>query len=265
MTQTRVTSKLTDAFILQLALGNISGYTSDFILGVQSDLDPADGNITIWDNKFDYTPFTEDTEMYLSSSNNADTQLVRVTGLDTNFDKLSVDTQLTGQTQTSIGIFRHVQSAIVLGPTTPAGDIYVAASDTLTAGVPDTNSKNKSKIIQGKNTTHNGFYWVPRGKTVVVPAIQASTDTATKHVAIQTVITHFGGLPMNVATYTAMAGFLQYTFPVPFNNMASLGSPDDVALGKAFIEFKGLTNSNDTQVFFSLDLIVVDSALAQLA
>ena len=263
---TKLTSKLSDDFLLQVALGNVPGHSIDFVVGYQGDLDATDGNITLWDNKFDYTPFTADTEMFISSSNTGDTSVVRVIGLDTNFDRIFLDATLSGQTQVSLGNFRHVQQAVVISGGTPAGDVYIAATDTLTAGVPDTNSKVKSKILQGKNITHNSFSMVPRGFVHVPVAIRASTDATTKTVLVETwITTAVGGLAANTVTYTVLSGFPQFIFPLPVASISTAGETQIVFPEKAFTEYKVLASIPDTQIFFGVDILVIESALTNLA
>lgn len=262
---TDITGDFNDSFFLQVGLGNVPGYSADIVMGVQDNLDTADGNITVWDNKFDYTPFTADTEMFISSSDDADTHTVMVVGLDSNFDPKVSYTALTGQTQVTAGNFRHVQAATVLAATIPAGDVYVAATDTLTAGVPDTDSKVKSKIIQGRNTTHNGFFMVPRGKVIVITALRATTDSATKPAAVQAWLTLLGYTPINLSTYNVMAGFPQVIWPIPVAVINGLGVPSTLIPEKTFMNFKALVGANDTQIFFGLDFFVIDKALTELA
>ena len=251
-------------FIFEVTMGNVPGYNQDFIVGVQEDLDSADGNITIWDNKFDLTRLTSDTEIFINSTNAGDTMDIVVTGLDINFDKKNVSIALSGQTQVSIGNFRHIQTAIVSGTVTPSGDIYVAESDTLTAGVPDTNSKVKSKIIQGKNITHNAFFMVPKGKNAITMAIRGTTDATTKPATVETYVTPDGGATLQNISYTILPGFPQFLFPAPVSTVDIFGDVISSLGEKTFIEFKGEATANNTRLLFSIDLICVDLALISL-
>lgn len=264
MTQSKVRGVVDENILVQSSLGNVPGHSVIFMIGVAPDLDAGDGSIAIWDNKFDYTPFTGDTEMFLSSSNAADTMTVRVSGLDTNFDPKTVDLALTGQTQASLGIFRHVQRAYVLGTVTPAGDVYIAASDTLTAGVPNTQSKVKSKIIQGHNITHNGFYMVPRRKIGATLAFRVSTNKRLEATEITTWLYPLDGTPKNLVTYSALAQFAQFNFPAPVASL-SLGSEVQNIRGeKMLVVYKAEASTVNTKVFFGADILLIEENLTEL-
>lgn len=253
-------------FLLQVALGNVPGYQTGFLIGNSFSLDIADGEQQIWDNDFDLTPLTADTEIFMSSSNSGDTMSIIVSGLDSNFDQKFSTIALTGQTQVTIGNFRHVQSATVLGATTPSGDIYIATTDTLTAGVPDTDSTVKSKIIQGLNTTHNGFYMVPRAKMVAAVAIRGTTDANTKPVIVHTVTTADGGVPVNVTDYTVLSGFPQFTFLTPLATFNLTGGAlTYIVPEKTLVQYRGEATANATKLFFGVDFLIIDDALTSLA
>ncbi|PCJ39129.1 MAG: hypothetical protein COA71_14530 [SAR86 cluster bacterium] len=251
-------------FILEITLGSIKGFSQDFVVGVQESLDISDGNITIWDNKFTLTRLTSDTEIFINSTNTGDTMDIVVTGLDINFEKKSSTTTLSGQTQVSIGNFRHIQTGIVSGSVTPSGDIYVAESDTLSSGVPDTNSKVKSKIIQGKNITHNAFFMVPKGKTAITMAIRGSTDSSTKAAIVETVVTLDGGVPLQNISYAVSLNFPQFLFPAPVATVDLFGDIISSLSEKTFLEFTAKADANNTRILFSIDLICADSALISL-
>jgi hypothetical protein len=270
MAQTPVIGSNADAapkdYLVESSFDNITGVSKVIMVGVQDDLDTADGMITIWDNKFDYTPFTGDTEMFINSTDAGDTQTIRVQGLDTNFEPVAVEAALSGQTQVSVGIFRHVQLAAVNDATTPAGSVYIAASDTLTAGVPDTNSKVKSKIIQGKNITHNGFYMTPAGKTGGTLAIRASTDADNKPATIQTWVYPFGLAPRRIVTYSATVNFPQFTFPAPTTSFdLTADSSGGIRGEKSLVLYKAQAAANNTAVFFGVDILLVDQSLTSQA
>lgn len=254
-------------FYMEAALGNIPGYSQEFLIGVNPDIDSGDGELTIWDNKFNLTRLTTYTELFLSSSSSSDTsQTIIVTGLDQNYNPKSTETVLTGQAQVSAGSFIHVQSAILkVGSAALNGDVYVAESDTLTSGAPDTNSKVKSKIIQGNGITRNGFYLVPAGSSAITMAIRGTIDTSNKSAEIKTLITPFGALtPWRTVSYTITEGFPQFLFPAPVATFGQPGQSAAVLPEKTFIEFRASVQQSDTRVFFGSDFLIVESTLTGL-
>jgi len=111
------------------------------------------------------TYFTLATQLYASSTDAGDTTAtVAVVGLDSNFDEVTRTVTLNGQNQVALsGTMLRVFSAVVTGSTQVNGDVYIAETDTLTAGVPDTDSKKQVKINQGDNVGLTGTITVPNG------------------------------------------------------------------------------------------------------
>ena len=154
------------SYLVNVTAGNISwqkivtatGRTPSMIAWVDEN---------IWDWTWIYTYLTADTTLYASSSNAWDTGIVIVvTWLDDTYTEITRTVVLNWQNQVALSwdMFR-IFTALVTWATEPLWDIYIAESDTLTWWVPDTASKIKSKIIQGRNITQNWFYTVPAGKT----------------------------------------------------------------------------------------------------
>lgn len=156
-------------FYLDVALGNIEGFSLQSLLGENPDMQ-AGVQETIWDQGGIHIKLSTDTQLYISSSNALDDQFIQVPGLDSSYNQISRLAQLDGQNQVALnGDMFRVLSAIVTDVTEPLGDIYISEEATggdLVGGVPQTVSKIKSKITQGNNLTSNGFYTVPLGKTV---------------------------------------------------------------------------------------------------
>lgn len=173
-----MTAIRTTDYYLEVARGNVDGVTAGFIVGVNPDL----GDTTteaITDMGGNYTYLTADTQLYASSSSASDTSIsVLVVGLDEDYIEVSRIVTVTGQTQVALsGLMFRVHAALVTGSTAPVGEIYIAESDTLTGGVPDTASAVKAKIplsgLAGEpaeyasdNISHLGLYTVPAGKTL---------------------------------------------------------------------------------------------------
>jgi hypothetical protein len=250
-------------FMLQTVLGNVTGYEQALLIGSAPDLDSGDGSLTIWDNKFNATFRTTEAEHFINSTSVGDTQTVLVSGVDLNWNLKIQVAVLSGQTQVSIGNFLRIQAATVVGGGTPVGDVYVAETDTLTAGVPDTDTKVHSKIITPNNITRNGFFHVPAGKSAVTMAIRGTVDTGTNKSAIVHTHIHPLGLdPIISVDYVVSKGFPEFTFPTPIATTRALtGALTPVLDEKNTIEFRAEVNEVNTRVFFGADYLLVDNVL----
>ena len=253
-------------FQLSAALGNVRHVSQDFVIGVGSDLGPADGFVTIWDSNFNLTRITTPTEVFINSTDAADDQQFLVQGLDSDFNRLDTIVTVSGQTQVSVATVMHVQSVTLLvGELTPAGDVYVARSSTLTAGVPlDTDVL--SKVIQGENITHNGFFMVPAGEAAVTVAIRGSTNQVNSAVTIQTLISPFGSTVfLKTLRYTFVNGLQILDFPAPVASANILGQLSPVLDQKSFIEWRALASKGGTEVFLGSDFFLIDRDYIGLA
>jgi len=247
-------------FILDVALARIPGYAEDFMVGDAPPIQISDGRVTIWDladlgesGGGVVTPLTSDTEIFASSTSASDTvAIVVVQGLDVNSDRQATLTVLTGQSQVSVGNFTHVQSGTII-VTDALGDVFIAEADTVTAGVPDTPSKIKSKIPLGTNITHNGFYKVPNGCGAISMALRATTD-GDKDSKIETFITLDGQPTIMSVTYDVQ-GSINWAFPAPVATINVLGV---VLPPKTFLEMRESVSTNSTRTFFGTDFFIVD-------
>lgn len=248
-------------FLLEVSLGNVPGFRQEFVAGSQGNLEIADGEITLWDSKFQHTPISGDTELFISSSNAGDTMLIAASGLDANFDRKSSFVALSGQSQVSVGNFTHLQTLTVAATTVPAGDIYCAETDTLTAGVPDTDSKVHSKIIQGENVTHNGFYMVPNGDVGVVMGFSGGSDATIMSTKVTPILTFFGGIPLRLSPFFLLTNFPQVIFTTPRAN-AGGASPTPLLPAKSMFSLEALSAAGATDLTFRVDLLLIDAAFA---
>ncbi len=248
-------------FMFAAACGRVPGVSPNLIVGDSPSLDTADGTNTIWDKKGIAPQLSAAATMYASSSSAADTAaFVVVIGLDENYDVKSTTTQLTGQTQVSVGDFLVVHAAQVVVADV-AGDIYIAETDTLTGGVPDTDSKIHSKIIAGKNVTHNAFFVIPRGKAGVITAFRGTTDATNKSARVTSHLKYFGQPELETVSYSLAPALPNFVSPVPIGSFALGTSLGPVFPEKTRIEARTVVAANATLVFFGIDLILLDSEL----
>lgn len=174
----------TTDFALEVSKGNVDGHSILTLFARNTNVG-ATNTETIWDYGGNYTYLTADTQLYASSTDAGDTDVdIWVQGLDENYNEVLRVVNLNGQSQVALsGLMFRVHNAFTAQTSNniPNGDVYIAESDTLTAGVPNTASKVKSMIRRARDTSenvidvgtdfasdnfsHNGFYTVPAGKT----------------------------------------------------------------------------------------------------
>tara|TARA_R100000544_G_scaffold37217_1_gene27936 strand:+ start:12859 stop:13659 length:801 start_codon:yes stop_codon:yes gene_type:complete len=257
-------------FLLDVIMGRMEGYTPAFAVGVTPNLDAVDGTVTLWDGA-DYgaagggivVPLTVGTNLYISSSSAADTAVtVLVEGLDANHVEQVLTVAVNGQTQVLIGNFIHVQVATVVAGN-PAGDLYIATSTALTGGVPNTKTTIKSKVIQGKNITHNCFYMVPAGKGAIIMSIRGSTNS-NRDALVTTHLTYLNQPKVEFISYD-IASWVQWGSPTPIATRDAAGNRFIIIPEKSFLEYRVSVEDNNTRTFFSFDMVLVDNQQFNIA
>jgi len=141
----------------------------------------------------------------VSSSNTNDTEIVTIEGhtIDGsgNLTFIAQDATLTGQTPVTLTTPMarcnriYVKNGTFASPASDlVGDIYVYASDgvTVTAGVPQTSTAVKARIVAGKNQTEKCAtsissvdYWLLTGATVGINKDAGNTVTADFDIEVQ--------------------------------------------------------------------------------
>lgn len=120
----------------------------------------------IWDEGDQYTYSATAELMHFSSSSAGDTQLYTVYGCDGDYIAVSQQITMVGQTETAMTqLMLRVWRITNDGATDNAGDVYVYSDDTVSSGVPQTQSKIRAKIIIGNNETQMCIRTIPDGET----------------------------------------------------------------------------------------------------
>jgi hypothetical protein len=134
----------------------------------------------IWSVGGEETLLTSGATMYASCTDNTNGvgQVIRVFGLNEKWEQVYGQVTLTGQTQAEVKdmtgtamTFTRIHRAYqTSGGADPVGDVYIAESDDLTAGVPDTATKIHGFIdyTNAAQQTQKAVYTIPRGHVGIV-------------------------------------------------------------------------------------------------
>jgi len=249
-------------FEIDIALGRIPGMSTVIILGYNNDMSMG-ADKTIFDlSGVRYVFPTGLVDIWISSTNVSDVGIqVSVDGLDDSNNPVLLTGTLNGINPVNIGQMAHVQSCRVLGSQT-LGNIYISRNNVTTDGIPNDLQSTLSYIKSGVGITNNAWYKVPKGFSAVTTGIRASTDNATKTALVKTFIKFPGDIVLNTATYTVSASFPEFTFNPPLGSSTVLGGGVIRILPEGTIlEFTANPVSNNTQLFFGIDFILVENGL----
>ena len=160
-------SILHDDSRIRVAIGAEPGVSVLQKFGFNPDVD---GVADVWDYGGAYNWIDTPVALYVSSSEAADDQIIHLIGLDANFEPQNAIATLNGQSQVEVGsglTWKRVHRAFNVNSSETAGDVYIAQSDDLTLGVPDTASKVHAMIHQAEQQTLMAIYTVPANKTLL--------------------------------------------------------------------------------------------------
>ena len=160
----------TEPFELQVSRGQISYHKTNFKFGFNPDIDNS--LETVWAQGGLYSYLSTATTLYISSSSTDDdaagtgARTATVSGLDANYDEVSVTVDLDGQNGVQLGSASNwirvnritVNTAGSGGQN--AGVIYVGDEATPSSGVP---SNKYATVAIGDNQTLMALWTVPRG------------------------------------------------------------------------------------------------------
>lgn len=192
-----------EPFELQVARGQIAFHKSVFKFGFNPDIDNS--LETIWAQGGLYSYLSSATTLYISSSSTADdaagtgARTATVSGLDANYDEVSVTVDLDGQNGVQLGsasnwirVFRVTVDTAGSGGQN-AGVIYVGDEASPSSGVP---SNKYATVAVGDNQTLMALWTVPRGYTAYL--LQTDVTTATtqnnKYATVHFVARENGGV-----------------------------------------------------------------------
>lgn len=173
---------------LSISEGNVEGKTFVHKFGEAPDFDYGDGVVTVWDgaddggvNEMLYNYSTTAAIDSISSNNALDTQVIKLQGLDENYELVTQEATLNGQTRVALTTpLRRVFRLKNDGLTDLNGYVYVYENTALTAGVPTDTTKVRAVIQNGFNQTLMAVYTIPAGKTGYLRDWYASIAGASK-------------------------------------------------------------------------------------
>lgn len=231
----------------QMSTGNIPGTSYINKFGSHSNVSTSLQSLTEVGGIYNY--LTTPSTLYISSSNSGDTQTYRVFGLDENKNLQVVDVTAIGQSQQALpGSWTRVFRVYNNGSTDNAGDIYIAESDTLTDGVPDTTSGIKARILPGYNQTLLALYTIPSGHTGYLKRLRLY-QTENKNAEFRLLERESGGVFRTVLR----DGIPQNGYSITYDAMPSFPEESDIEVRALFTEAAtGLITCN-------FDLIIVQN------
>ncbi len=155
------------------------------IHGINADVDIAAAE-DMWIVGGAYTFQPSAAAMFISSSEVADGQVVKITYLDANHRENTILATLNGRTQVAVQAnitALRVNKFEIEDSTEPVGTVFVTHAVALTLGVPDDNTKILSAIRLSDNIAHQCIYTVPKNKRVSVLSLEGGKTGAAANVA----------------------------------------------------------------------------------
>jgi len=242
---------MSSEYFLDIAREIVKGVSRASVLSFNPDVDIGAPE-TVWEQGgiYTYLPDGIDTELFMSSTSAADTNIsLKIEGMTSDYLINNVEvTFIGGQSQQTIGsFFRIFKITVISGGAAPVGDMYLAESGALTNGVPNTISEIKAKMIQGSNITQLGLFTVPANHTmyivVIVTHIRKNKD------AVISLIVKPEGFPDFIQT-SQFPNF-QNSFQLPLD-------PPFAVKEKTDVEIRATTTTNQTEVSANIGYILVN-------
>ena len=249
----------TEPFELQVAREQITYHKNIFKFGFNPDID--DALETIWAQGGLYSYLSSATTLYISSSSTADdaagtgARTATVSGLDANWDEVSVTVDLDGQNGVQLGSASNwirvnritVNTAGSGGQN--AGIIYVGDEASPSSGVP---SNKYATVAIGDNQTVMALWTVPRGYTAYLlqTDVTAATAQNNKYATVSFVARANGGVfqVKDKFVKAESSHHQQYHIPLKFEE-------------KTDLEFRCIGDSSGANIAVSagMDIIYIEN------
>lgn len=175
-----------DTFENNVVQGRVAGHSEIQLFGYNNIITTTSDPEDLWTQGGLYT-FTDNdgTSYYVSSSSISDTQELVFTVLTAdglgNWNLEIFNQTIAGQTKTLLtppsgNPIVRINRVLNNSNSNNIGDIYVYEDDTVTAGVPQTASKVRAKIMAGDNVTTQNIYTVPTGFVAFVYKVETGMN-----------------------------------------------------------------------------------------
>jgi len=245
---------------LAIAKGDVQDTTFIHKFGDAPNFGIADGFVTVWDGAngalntpVDYVYSATADIGEVSSSSAADTGLLEVQGLDSNYSIITQTVALTGQAKVSlptplIRVFR----AKNVGSTDLVGQVYVyVTGSAITGGVPAVANNVRAIVNNGNNQTLMAVFTIPAGYTGYMRDWYAAASAAKRDSVhqIELVARPFGQVfQMKHKSSISITGtsYIQHVYNEP-----------EVFTEKTDIEIHANTDQADAGVSAGFDIVLV--------
>lgn len=250
----------TEPFELQVSRGQISYHETQFKFGFNPLI--VDSLETVWAQGGLYTYLSSASTLYISSSSTDDdvagtgARTATVSGLDANYNEVSVTVDLDGQTGVQLGdasnwirVNRIIVDTAGSGGQN-AGVLYVGTEATPSSGVP---TNKYATVAIGDNQTLMALWTVPAGYTAYLyeTHITVATEANNKYGIVSVVARPEGGVFNIQDKFTTVLDTVtqKYNFPLKLEE-------------KTDIEVRAIGSSSNANIAISagLDIIYIANA-----
>lgn len=192
--------------------------------GYNSKIDTTTSPEDVWSYGGIYTFITSPIPLFISSSDNTDTQIITVSGLDENWLTQTQTVTLSGQTKTPIaGTWMRIDRAFNSDSTEFAGRVYIYNDTTPVAGVPSA-SFVRGVIEPDVQQTQMALYTIPNNVNGYIPTIIANiynAGNADSSALIQMRVRFEGGVfrdifRLSLNTTGSSTNTYSFLFPIKF-------------------------------------------------
>lgn len=254
------TGLLSDDFLRSVSFGSVDGFKRERKYG-EIILDSGDAERTIWQyggkslNDRDYIWQAAAVEHFISSSNNADDQIIEISGLDENKQLKTVKITLVGQTKTTIGEWYRVWRAENIGTTVIAGTVFIYEDVTVTTGTPTDLGKVRSYIDASHQQTLQCFYTIPIDYIGIILNYRVLTVTrVASYVSGRLFTRRDGGVFVHKEPYGVHS----------YSNLNVDKKVPDLIMPLTDIKYTAEVSANDTEVSLTFEMLLVEKSLLGL-
>ena len=248
-----------EPFELQTQRGQVGWHETNFKFGFNPLI--VDSLETIWAQGGLYSYLSSASTLYISSSSGFDdvgstgATSAKVSGLDANYDEVSVTVNLDGQTGVQLGDasnwirVNRIEVLTAGSGGANAGVLYVGTEATPSSGVP---TNKYATVAIGDNQTLMALWTVPAGYTAYLyeTHITVATEANNKYGVISVVARPDGGVFNIKDKFTTVLDTVtqKYNFPLRFEE-------------KTDIEVRAIGSSSNANISISagLDILYIEN------